>query len=194
LGPYHCKLVLIDDNEVAFLGGINLGERKVQSLRGWGRAVCGLHVRRLDMKKILVALDGSAREKGVLDTAVALGQGTGAGLVLFRSVGLPEDLPAEAFAMSPNDVAKTLEQRARAALERRAAEIPPGVNAAIRVAVGSPWQTIERVANDENVDLIVIGSHGYAAFDDLLGTTASRVVNHATRSVLVVRKPKRLVQ
>ena len=36
-------------------------------------------------------------------------------------------------------------------------------------------------------DLIVVGSHGYSGIDHLLGTTAARVVNHADRSVLVVR-------
>jgi nucleotide-binding universal stress UspA family protein len=35
--------------------------------------------------------------------------------------------------------------------------------------------------------LIVIGAHGYGIVDRILGTTAGRVVNHADRSVLVVR-------
>ena len=36
-------------------------------------------------------------------------------------------------------------------------------------------------------DLIVIGAHGYGRLDRLLGTTASKVVNHADRDILVVR-------
>ena len=44
----------------------------------------------------------------------------------------------------------------------------------------------------ENVDLIVIGSHGYGGIDRVIGTTAAKVVNHADRSVLVVRSPERL--
>jgi nucleotide-binding universal stress UspA family protein len=40
--------------------------------------------------------------------------------------------------------------------------------------------------------LILIGSHGYSGLDHLLGTTAARVVNHADRSVLVVRHPEML--
>jgi nucleotide-binding universal stress UspA family protein len=43
------------------------------------------------------------------------------------------------------------------------------------------------------VDLIVIGSHGYDALDRLLGTTAAKVVNHADRSVLVVRAAERIL-
>ena len=53
--------------------------------------------------------------------------------------------------------------------------------------VGVPWDTICTVAKEDNVDLIVIGSHGYDILDRIVGTTAAKVVNHADRSVLVVR-------
>jgi nucleotide-binding universal stress UspA family protein len=43
------------------------------------------------------------------------------------------------------------------------------------------------VARELSVDLIAIGSHGYSPVDHVLGTTAAKVVNHADRSVLVVR-------
>jgi nucleotide-binding universal stress UspA family protein len=115
-------------------------------------------------------------------------------LVLFRAVGLPHehDLPPDAYAMAPNDVKKALEQRARAALETVATTVPPAVLGGLRVLVGTPWQAIDRVAKEENVDLIVIGSHGYDALDRVLGTTAAKVVNHAPCAVLVVRQPERL--
>jgi nucleotide-binding universal stress UspA family protein len=48
------------------------------------------------------------------------------------------------------------------------------------------------IATEEDVDLIVIGSHGYHDADRVLGTTAAKVVNHADHSVLVVRAPERL--
>ncbi|HVU00723.1 MAG TPA: universal stress protein [Polyangiaceae bacterium] len=37
-----------------------------------------------------------------------------------------------------------------------------------------------------------MGSHGYGTLDRVLGTTAAKVVNHAARSVLVVRDAARL--
>ena len=37
--------------------------------------------------------------------------------------------------------------------------------------------------------MIVLCSHGYGGIDRLIGTTASKVVNLADRSVLVVRDP-----
>jgi nucleotide-binding universal stress UspA family protein len=139
------------------------------------------------MNKMLVGLDGSPRERGVLDAAIALGRKTSAKLVLFRSVGIPIELPSDVYVMSSQDLPALLERRARIDLEKLASDVPPERRAGIRVIVGTPWQSIKRAAQEEGVDLIVIGSHGYDAIDHVLGTTAAKVVNHADRSVLVVR-------
>ncbi len=137
------------------------------------------------MKKILIAVDGSQREARVIRTAAELAAPSKAELVLFRAVGIPLDLPAGALSMSPPDVARLVEDEARRALERRAAELPKGTR--VRVALSTPWHGIVDAAHDEHADLIVIGSHGYGAIDRLLGTTAAKVVNHADCSVLVVK-------
>lgn len=142
------------------------------------------------MKTLLVALDGSPRAKGVLDTAVAQAQSTSAKLVLFRAVGIPVDLPFTAMAMSPGDVLSVLEDRARVELTELARSVAPGVPFEIRIETGSAWQTICQAAQAVDAALIVIGSHGYGGLDRVLGTTAARVVNHADRSVLVVRSPE----
>jgi nucleotide-binding universal stress UspA family protein len=51
---------------------------------------------------------------------------------------------------------------------------------------GQPWRDIVSTASRLDVDLVVIGSHGYSGWDRVLGTTAGKVANHADRSVLVV--------
>jgi nucleotide-binding universal stress UspA family protein len=139
------------------------------------------------MKTYLVALDSSVRAPQVLDQACALAQGTGAKLVLFRAIGLPHDLPVEAYAMSPDGVIVVLQQRATNELAELAKRIPAGVSFEARQDIGAPWQAICEAGRQVQASLIIIGSHGYAGLDRLLGTTASRVVNHADRSVLVVR-------
>lgn len=144
------------------------------------------------MKKILVALDGSPRERGVLDAAISLGRKTGAKLVLFRSVGVPEELVVEALNMAPGDVPDLLERRATLDLEKLEALVPADIRGGFRVILGTPWRSIELAAREADVDLIVVGSHGYETLDRVLGTTAARVVNHADRAVLVVRAPERL--
>ena len=53
--------------------------------------------------------------------------------------------------------------------------------------MGSPKIEIIRVAEENNVDLIVIGSHGRHGLALLLGSTANGVLHHATCDVLAVR-------
>ena len=69
----------------------------------------------------------------------------------------------------------------------RAKDLPKGLRVTSVVRTGVAWHVVCAVAAEVNANLIVIGSHGYAGFDRILGTTAERVVNHADRSVLVVR-------
>ena len=141
------------------------------------------------MKTYLVALDHSARAPQVLAAAVELAQNTGAKLVLFRAIGLPHDLPPDTYAMSPDDVIDALRRRADKDLQDLARAVPISVPHSMRLEVGAAWQAIGAIAREVGADLIIIGSHGFSGVDRLLGTTASRVVNHADRSVLVVRSP-----
>jgi nucleotide-binding universal stress UspA family protein len=130
----------------------------------------------------------------VLDAAIMIGQRNAAQLILFRSVGIPRELPKEAYSMDPEEIPALLERQATLALEQLLATVPPEQRGAVRVVVGTPWQSIERAATEGDVDLIVIGSHGYQTLDRVLGTTAAKVVNHADRAVLVVRAPERLTR
>ncbi|PPK68610.1 universal stress protein A [Methylobacter tundripaludum] len=52
---------------------------------------------------------------------------------------------------------------------------------------GSPKLEIIRVAEENNADLIVVGSHGRHGFALLLGSTANGVLHHARCDVLAVR-------
>jgi universal stress protein F len=139
------------------------------------------------MDRILVGLDASPRAEGVLDTAVELARRAGGKLILFRAVGVPHEIPVEAYSMTPASLAEMLEREAKKYLDRVAAELPPEMVAATVVGIGAPWQAICAAADQHDADLVVIGSHGYSGLDKVIGTTAGKVVNHAKRSVLVVR-------
>lgn len=54
---------------------------------------------------------------------------------------------------------------------------------------GSPKEEICALAAQENVDLIVVGSHGRHGLALLLGSTANDVLHHAPCDVLAVRLP-----
>lgn len=144
---------------------------------------------RVEIRRILVGLDGSPREARVLDTAADLATRYSASLVLMRAVGLPPEIPPEAWQNPALSVKEFLEAKALEGLERMARLLPPAVRASCRleVVVATPWQGLCVGAQSMEADLIVIGSHGYGGLDRVLGTTAGRVVNHALCSVLVVR-------
>lgn len=139
------------------------------------------------MERILVALDQSPRAPDVLARASAIARAAGAELYLFHAVGLPMGIPAAAFRASPNNLVEQWRSEAVRDLERQAASVDPTVVVHVLVRVGQPWASICAAAKEHDVDLVVVGSHGYDAIDRVLGTTAAKVVNHLDRSVLVVR-------
>jgi len=55
------------------------------------------------------------------------------------------------------------------------------------VELGAPKHEIVRVAKEQGVDLIVVGSHGRHGLQLLLGSTANGVLHLATCDVLAVR-------
>jgi nucleotide-binding universal stress UspA family protein len=141
------------------------------------------------MKRILVGLDGSPRAPGVLEAAKKMAAAQGAKLTLVRSVGLPPDVPRDFWKKSDESLLDQLKHRAKAYLDECAARVPAELLAGCEVHVGTPWQGVCDVAKEMNADVIVIGSHGYSGLDRVLGTTAAKIVNHATCTVLVVRDP-----
>jgi nucleotide-binding universal stress UspA family protein len=139
------------------------------------------------MKRILVGLDASPRSDGVLHAAAELARHTGATLILFRAIGVPHEIPVEAYTMTPVSLVELLEREAKDYLARVAASVPKGIAVETAIHVGTPWQGVCDAAVQHHADCIIIGSHGYSGLDHLLGTTAAKVVNHAKVSVLVVR-------
>jgi len=139
------------------------------------------------MKRILVALDASARAAHVLDTAVQLSAKLGGTLTVLRVVGIPVEIPMETWSVAPAQLADSLVEAAQQSLRTLVANIPPGLLEDVSVEVGVPWQTICEVAGARDCDLIVLGTHGHSMLDRLLGTTAARVANHAPCSVFMVR-------
>jgi len=142
------------------------------------------------MKRILVGLDASPRAKHVLAAAIDLARRTGAKLRLLRAVGLPPELPANVWAMPQAQMVDGFVISAKRDLEELSAQVPPELLDGATAQVGVAWDAICTYAREHDVDLIIIGSHGYGLLDRIVGTVAAKVVNHADRSVLVVRPPE----
>ena len=139
------------------------------------------------MKIFLVALDASPRAETVLDAAILLARPLGAKLVLYRTVGLPPEIPQHFYQLGSGDLETNLLDAAKLGLAALTAKVPTGMLEDQIVEIATAWDGICRAAKAHKAELILIGSHGYSGLDRLLGTTAAKVVNHAHCSVCVVR-------
>ncbi len=137
--------------------------------------------------RILVGLDASPRSLDVLKAAAGMAKRTGGKLLLLRTVGVPHEIPPEAYVLPPHQLSEMLVRESKQSIDEIAKSVPAELLEKTRVEIGTAWQTVCSVATEENVDLIMVGSHGYSGLDRLVGTTAAKIVNHADRSVLVVR-------
>jgi nucleotide-binding universal stress UspA family protein len=140
------------------------------------------------LKKILVAVDASERAPGVFDAAAELALKFAAKLYSVQVITIPPEFPAAAEAIEADALPAHLTRLAHAQLS----ELPkraPGLLATTPIVVsGEPWRLILETAQRLDVDLIVLGSHGYHGWDHVLGTTAGKVANRAKRNVLVVHQ------
>jgi nucleotide-binding universal stress UspA family protein len=153
----------------------------------------------LHLKKLLVPTDFSENSKRALIYAVRLAQRNNSGLILFHVFESPEfvrQLP-EDFSHDSNEELRKLYDAAKRRFEERLVTISrnvQGSNVKIETLqrLGTPYEEIVKVAKEKEVDLIVIGPHGYTdAKHVMLGSTTQRVVNTAPCPVLVVRQEER---
>ena len=74
---------------------------------------------------------------------------------------------------------------------RQSVPAPAGVSVEYLLAGGDTAQEILRVAQEHNCDLIVMGTHSRTGLTRLLtGSTAEKVMRHASCSVLITRTPQ----
>ncbi len=141
------------------------------------------------MKRILCCLDDSPIAARVHHTAHLVAHATGGRVTQLRVLGLLHDGEARPgiLDMTPAALLGERENHARAELDALAALEPAAARGPIVIRVGVPWDAICREARELDVDLIVLGAHRYHGVDRILGTTSAKVVDHADRSVLVVR-------
>lgn len=138
-------------------------------------------------RTLLVALDGSAIAPVVFMTAVEMAKRLGARIQLLRVLTIDPVFPPAAH-VKPDGLEPKLIADARAELEKWMTSVIDVDFEPARVVLGDPWRQILDVAKGLDADLIVVGSHRYHGVDRILGTVASKVVNHADRDVLVVHR------
>lgn len=134
-------------------------------------------------KTILVPIDLGQREKSgpMIDIARKLVD-KGGRIIL---VNVVEEIPSYIVAQLPGGLLE--KARARALDELKAIAAAAAIEPDCKVRAGAPYVAILANADEEKADLIIVGSHTPGLQDYLIGSTAARVVRHATCSVLVVR-------
>lgn len=143
------------------------------------------------LKKILVPTDFSEFSDKALNYAVAFAEQFGARLILLHVVEpavYPENymmVPQTFDDLNQNLINAAKERLAKVVLER----ISQRFEAESEIRLGRPYTEIVDAAKSKNVDLIIIGTHGYTGLKHVvLGSTAERVVRYAPCPVLTVRE------
>ena len=133
---------------------------------------------------ILVPTDFSAHAKHALDYAMHLAEPLRATLTLLYVIYLPPLAEAN-LTVQMDDI----ETQSRRRLEAEAQRVhDAGLPVKTQLVHGVPWQQIVETAQDQHVDLIVMGTHGRTGIEHiLLGSVAEKVVRLAPCPVLVVR-------
>jgi nucleotide-binding universal stress UspA family protein len=142
----------------------------------------------VQLKQILIPIDFSDYSDQALRWGVSLAQKYGAQLLLLHVI--PEVLEEVSARESTGEqLVIDLTAEVEAQLHEIARQgLKEGVAVDMRVADGEPADAILRMARQEKIDLIVMGTHGRTGLSHLLlGSTAEAVVRAAACPVFTVR-------
>jgi nucleotide-binding universal stress UspA family protein len=142
-----------------------------------------------EFKKILCAVDFSDHSPKVADYAVTLAKCTGAKLLcvyvapsLSQYVGF--HVPPSSIEAFVGEIVAGADTSMRAYLDAhfKGAEVDG------KVLVGYPAEEILNLAEDEDADLIIMGTHGRTGIDRILfGSVAEKIVKSSKCPVLTIR-------
>lgn len=131
------------------------------------------------IRRILVLTDFSATSDRAVDWAAALARSHGA--ELWTVHGLQRTLPAA------KPKAESVPQHAARRLNQLAQNLPDDVRASTEIRAFQGRAMVSELRQDEQPDLIVIGSNGHGAVRRFfLGSTATAVVRESPRPVVTV--------
>ncbi len=152
----------------------------------------------MEIRKILWASDGSQESEDALKYAEILANEFGSQIIGFSVVQLidvskidvPEEVRKELFV-----IASRMEEREYNRLEQAKRHLEQrGIKSEIEIETGVPHKEILKVAQEQDVDLIIMGKRGLGLKDRiLLGSNTNRVLRETKLPVLAVRRSKKTV-
>ena len=144
------------------------------------------------MKSILVPTDFSDCAKYASDAALKFAQKSGATLHFMHLLDVPVDWFYTGAGMDEHypDVNKRVKQAQRKldALQETAEKA--GVKAKVNIEYNHSYKMMLKYADQHNIDLIIMGSHGASGLKELfIGSNTQRVVRSSAAPVLVIKQP-----
>ena len=145
--------------------------------------------------KILLAVDGSPCSNKAIEEIARRPWPAASEIKVLTAYELPLPPTVEAWSVPPNyfeELDRAASDQARSVVERAVAKLKTGMGSEANIkgaaVPGAPRAVILDEAEAWAADLIVVGSHGYRAWERfLLGSVSQSVVAHAKCSVEVVR-------
>ena len=148
--------------------------------------------------RILIGVDGSPYSNAAVDEVSQRTWPEGSEMLVVHAYQMPVAPTPEVWALPP-DYYEELDRAVRtqsdaiveAAVQKLKGVLGTALEIKSKAIQGSPKRVILDEAESWKADLIVVGSHGYPAWERLLlGSVSQAVVSHAKCSVEVVRLPQ----
>jgi nucleotide-binding universal stress UspA family protein len=140
--------------------------------------------------KILVAIDGSKDAVEGVQTALNMAKAQGAEVTLLAVIPVYPDIDLEITARARDSLESKLSSQAEQALtQAKSLFQDQGITPkALVISAGAIADEIVKMAEEERMNLIVIGGRGLGATGRFsLGGTALKIISHASCSVLVAK-------
>jgi universal stress protein A len=149
----------------------------------------------MEIKKIVFATDFSEGSAHALRYAVDLAKQYGARLYFLHVLyDVAKTSGWYVPHVSMDEMYKDMEKSAREELEKLFVDEMRGYEAIERIVLkGTPYEEIVTYVEEQNIDMVVIGTHGRKGIDRMIfGSTAEQVIRNAPCPVLSVRLPRHL--
>ena len=147
----------------------------------------------LKPKTILIPVDGSSQAEEAVRSVQALSLPER--ILLLHSIAIPQlAYPGTGMSVGHDyskEAEKALRQEGSRILEKAASLLPRECGQVSQhLEIGTPASVILSMAQNQSVDLIIMGSRGLGGIQEhVLGSVSYRIVTHAPCPVLLIKAP-----
>ena len=142
------------------------------------------------MKRILVPTDFSKFSEEALKLAAQIAKKHNSEIILLHMLELPQQASDAMGSGKSIPVIMLYKDKAISSLEKLMdADYLKGINVSEAIEFKKVHEGVLDACEKNNIELVIMGSHGTSGFDELLvGSNAEKVVRHSKIPVLVVKK------